>query len=381
MAPSRPCNRADSCASCAGEGRPGPPLSFAVAGLLVLAASAPAAAADGVFLRVESQTYSEPVSIDAALNRWDGAFHGGEIQWSYNWAELGYRHRAWSLSALYRRDFWLDFSADAAELYYRTRHRLALQTGRRYAVDIAAYGFSARGLRAGWRHRFGADLTLAVGMSLFNAADLMQGHLQGQATALADNDYSYDAYVDYTYDEDRLFGRQVEAPDGLGASLDARLAYRPTPRLTLRARAVDLLGLIRWKDAPYTRATATSDRRGFDEEGYIIVEPAISGVEGYHSTYVQWLEPRLQLQAEQMLGERLSASLHYRYQFGQGLLGLGAGMAWGDGSLGLTAWPQLAALGLRLRRHGVAFGLTLDSLGRRDIRTLWLGIGINTGTP
>ena len=362
---------------CAWQGRLRPPLSFVAMGILALGITAPAAAADGFFARVDSHTYSEPVSIDAALNEWDGEFYGGETQWSYNWAELGYRYKAWSLSAIYRRDFWLDFTADAAELYYRTKHRLDLQTGRRYEVDIAVSGFSARGVRAAWRHSFRPGLKLAVGVSLFNAADLLEGRLQGHATAIGEKDYSYAAYVDYTYDKDRLFDRQVEAPDGLGASLDVRLAYAPTPRLTLRATAVDLLGAIRWKDAPYTQAIATSNRKGYDEEGYVVVAPAISGIEGYHSSYSQKLQPRLHLQAEQAFAKRLSASLHYRYQFGLGVFGLGAKTPWQEGFLGLIAWPQLAALGFQVRRYGVDFGLTLDSLNSRDARTLWVNIGIN----
>ena len=366
---------------CAGEGRHGPPLSF-VAGaamlLLALGCAFPAGATPGFYARLDSFNYSEPVSLDAALNDWQGRFRGGDKQWSSQWLEAGYRHHRWSLSALYRRDYWLDFSRDTAELYYRTEHRLPLQAGRRYEVDIKAYGFSARGVRAGWRQRPLPGLSLAWGLSLFNAADLLDGRLRGQATALADNDYAYDVSVDYAYDKDRLFERQAEAPDGQGLSLDLRAVYVPSARITLRATVIDLLGAIRWRDAPYTRATAVSDRQGFDDSGYIIVKPAISGIEGYHARYLQRLEPRLHLAFESILGERLTTSLQYRYQFGQGLFGLGARTPWREGSAGVVAWPGLSALGFELRRHGIAVGITLDEIRRRELRTLWLSVGINT---
>ncbi len=367
--------------SCAGEGRHGPPLSFVlphlVALLLALGGVAPAWGAAGFFARLESFNYSEPVSLDDALNGWQGRFRGGERQWSSQWLEAGYRRHDWSLSALYRRDYWLDFSRDSAELYYRTGQRLPLQAGRRYAVDIRAYGFSARGVRGGWRQRPLPGLSLAWGLSLFNAGELLDGRLHGQATALAANDYAYDVSVDYAYDRDRLFERQAAAPGGQGLSLDLRAVYSPSPRLTLRAKVIDLLGAIRWRDAPYTRATAVSDRQGFDDAGYIIVKPAISGVEGYHSRYLQRLEPRLHLALESAVSDRLTASLHYRYQYGQSLLGLGASTPWRQGVMAARVWPTVSALGLSVRRGRFDVGVTLDGVRLGELRTFWLSVAIN----
>lgn len=362
---------------CAGEGRHGPPLSFVAILLFALGCVSPAWGASGFFARLDSFNYSEPVSLDAALNDWQGRFYGGERQWSSQWLETGYRHQDWSLSALYRRDFWLDFSGDTAELYYRTERRLPLQAGRRYEIDVRAYGFSARGVRGGWRQRPLPGLSLAWGLSLFNAGDLLDGRLHGQATALADTDYAYDVSVDYAYDEDRLFERQAEAPDGTGLSLDLRLAYAPSSHMTLRATVIDLLGAIRWREAPYTRATAVSDRQGFDDTGYIIVKPAISGIEGYHARYIQRLEPRLHLVLESVLNERLTGSLQYRYQFGQPLLGIGASTPWREGVIAAQVWPAVSALGLSLRQGRFDVGLTLDGVGPGEVRMLWLNVAVN----
>ncbi|HHH47303.1 MAG TPA: hypothetical protein ENK51_00225 [Gammaproteobacteria bacterium] len=208
--------------------------------------------------------------------------------------------------------------------------------------------------------------------------DAVGAELDAQATALADNDYAYDVSVDYAYDKDRLFERQAEAPDGQGLSLDLRAVYAPSARITLRATVIDLLGAIRWRDAPYTRAAAVSDRQGFDDSGYIIVKPAISGIEGYHARYLQRLEPRLHLAFESGLSERLTTSLQYRHQFGQGLFGLGARTPWREGWAGVVAWPGLSALGFELHRHGIEVGITLDEIRRRELRTFWLSVGINT---
>lgn len=363
---------------CAGQGRHRPPLSFAALLAIALGAAPPAWGATGFFARLDSFSHSEPVSIAAALNNWQGHFYGGDTQWSHNWLETGYRRGAWSISVLYRRDYWLDFDADTAELYYRTDHHLPLQAGRRYNVDVTAYAFSARGVRGSWRYRPASGVSLTWGLSLFNAGDLLDGRLRGQATALADNDYAYDVSVDYAYAEDKLFDRRVDAPSGIGASLDASLVYSPTARLTLRATVVDLLGAIRWRNAPYTRATATSNRQGYDDTGYIIVRPAISGVEGDYAHYQQRLEPRVQLEIAPALSEKLTASLQYRYQFQQGLFGLGVRTPWREGSAGVLLWPALSAVGLALRRHGFDVGIALDEIRRREVRTLWFSIGFNT---
>ncbi len=70
-------------AACAGEGRHGPPLSFMVGAamlLLALGCAFSAGAAPGFYARLDSFNYSEPVSLDAALNDWQGRFRGGDKQ-------------------------------------------------------------------------------------------------------------------------------------------------------------------------------------------------------------------------------------------------------------------------------------------------------------
>lgn len=376
MAPSKPCSNRGPRKT--GKGRRQSPLFFVAALLAGLSTSFPLGAAEGFFARAETLTYSEPVSIDTALKEWDGPFFGGDVQWSANWVEAGYRRDDWSIAGLYRRDFWVGFSPDTAELYYRVSQRLPLDPGRRYTMDIRAYSFSATGARGSWRHRPLPGLSLQWGLSLFNASDLLAGRLNGHARALAENDYAYLASVDYSYDRDRLFEREVDAPRGLGASLDLALSYRLGERTSVRAQVVDLLGVIRWKDAPYTQARAYSNRVGYDDDGYIIVEPAIRGYEGNYAVYSQRLEPRLHLQFETPIGETLNGNLQYRYLFGQSLFGLGVSAPWRQALLGAQFWPALASFGVDVRHRGMSLGIVLDKLRYRDVRTLWLSIGINT---
>ncbi len=372
---------------CAREGRRRPPLSFVPSFLsppvvrllwacLACVLAVPAWAGSGFFLRLDSESYSEPVSLDAALNDWQGHFYGGEAQWSINWLESGYRRGVWGISALYRRDLWLGFAADTAELYYRTDHRLPLQTGRQYAVDITAYGFSARGARGSWRQAPLPGLSLTWGLSLFNAGDLLDGRLHGRATALAENEYAYEAAVDYTYAEDVLFDRQVEAPDGVGASLDLAVAYAFSAQTRLRLRVTDLFGRIRWRQAPYTRATANSNQQGYDETGYIVVRPALSGIEAYHATYLQRLRPRGSLALEQDLTPTLRAGLRYRHRFDEGVFGLAGDWRSGGQRFGIQLWPRRQALGLSWAWRRLAVGLTLDAPQWKDLRTLWLALRI-----
>ena len=359
------------------KGRRKPPfccVAMIWAGMLI--ARVACAGEAGAFAVVESYSYSEPVSIRSGLGDWDGQFYGGDRQWSHNWVEAGYHFGRWSISALYRRDIWLDTNNDTAELYYLATNKLPLEPGREYDLALSGYSFSGLGVRAAWISHASDRLTVSWGFSVLNADDLLDGQFTGTATALADNDYEYEAEVDYVYSKDVLFNRPVARPDGMGASLDVSASYKPMSGVTLSATVVDLLGAIWWQEAPFTRATAFSDRRGYDENGYIIVEPAISGVEGIHKHYTQRLLPRAMLGIQAIVTPAWQAQAEYRYQYEQGLLGLGASRSIGTNKIGVLIWPSVRAVGLNVEWGRVGFSLALDDVNLDDARTLWLGLTV-----
>jgi hypothetical protein len=140
--------------------------------------------------------------------------------------------------------------------------------------------------------------------SCLKGLKLTEGQFNGSAVATAENDYDVAADVNYYYSEDVLFERNVNAPNGRGYSLDFDLDWSFLSDYYLQLKVRDLIGKIYWTDAPNTTAVASNDIKEYDENGYVIYNPVLSGYETYRD-FTQELTPQINLQ----LGYRLTSNV------------------------------------------------------------------------
>jgi hypothetical protein len=231
------------------------------------------------YVSVQSITYSQPIAIDALDKHWNAPFKGGETALTYNKAETGVAWKDWQLGIFRRYDYLLEFSRQTAELFYLTENHLPLEVGKEYPLHIEARHHVSRGLRLGFRHKMNPSLSLAVSASYLQGLALTDGQLNGTAQATAEKDYDFQFNTDYAYSRDVLFERHVNAPQGNGYSLDLKLDWQPNRFFSGRLFIVDLMAKIYWNNVPYTTATATSDVKTYDDDGYVRYHPSISGLE------------------------------------------------------------------------------------------------------
>lgn len=357
------------------KGRLKPPLLFVC--VLLASNSTWASAQDfAPYVRIESMTYSQPNSIKSALQEWQGTFHGGTRQWTFNTVESGVETQDWSLGVFYRKDYDLRFSADTAEAYYLLKNNKPLPVGKHYQLDLSASSFAAEGIRVTRRIVPSDRVQMRVGLSLFKASSLINGAIQGSGTALTADSYRYNAAVDYHYSRDYLFKREVAPPSGIGASLDFGFSAQIRPWLRIRGHADDLLGRIWWKNAPYTVASASSDRESYDTSGNVYFAPLISGYEGSSPRYVQRLSPRFSGQANFGKLEQPNGIMAVQYQYGQTLLGAGASVSIHDYAFNVTAWPQVRTLSIGVTKGRYRIELGASSPSPSTTRSLWLRVNI-----
>ncbi len=350
-------------------GRLMPPVLFLVMVMILLGVfSQPAVAGSRIYMRVDSFSYSEPVSIHAAINSWRGNYSGGQQQSTWNWFELGVRFDRWGVGLLYRFDMALDFSPDTADLYYASENRLANEPRRIYRLDLHALRYSATGVRLRMDQSLNQQLHLQWGLSLFHADDLVDGRLQGS---------SHTAVIDYFYSKDELFERSVPRPIGVGTSVDLNLRWLSNTGFRLNAWMTDLLGYIDWNKAPFTRATASSDREVIEENGTLSLQPLVSGTMGTKPDFVQRLRPRLQLSLSQQIAAGINGLFEYRYQRGHSFVGPGVSWQRGNSELGTRYWPGIDSIELFVQRPGWRLSLAMDMLSRHDARALWFRFVLN----
>ena len=329
------------------------------------------------FISFDTFLHSDSSSLDALDNHWQDAYTaGGKNQTASLWFEIGVKKNQWSFSSLYREERELEYHFDTADLYNGLENERTLDAGRRYQIDLTAKRFRAKGLRIAYQAQPFSTLQLTVGGSVFSSSKLLDGSLTGFATANSTNDYDYNAEIDYHYDEDVLLDRSdTSAPKGIGVAIDINAIWNINEQTQVSASIKDLAGVIRWKDVPFTQAQLTSDVKTVSSDGFIEVNPALSGIEGTDKRFTQRLNAYGTLDLRYSLNHSnktlLVKSRHY-HNFSH--LGLGGAVALGNHKLGFTFWPQTHVIETmyQTKNHAITFGI--DTIDFSKTQTLWLSI-------
>lgn len=260
-------------------------------------------AADGEYrpyLDIQSISYSQPISIASMIGKWNPPYKGGDKAFTYNKIETGVQKDHWQLGIFKRYDHFLEFSRDTSEIFYLTENHLPLEAGKEYILRIKARHQISRGLRLGYKNRVTASLSAGIAASYLQGQALTDGSINGNAIAISDKDYDFQFDANYAYSRDVLFNRDVSAPQGNGYSLDLMLQWRPSERFAGQLNIIDLMGKIYWKDTPYTTATASSDNKTYDENGYVRYKPVISGHES-NKDFIQALPRKVFISTQYQL--------------------------------------------------------------------------------
>lgn len=329
------------------------------------------------FMQLDSFSHSEPVAIDALFHEWHDSFHGGGVVLTRTRGEAGVEAGPWRLGVIQRLDYQVAMSRDTAEFIYLTNNHKELEQGRRYRLSAEVHHLYSSGLALAYRGEFNDSLSFELSGELLEGRKLTSGSISGYAHALQANDYDFAFVVDYAYSRDGLFGRQASAPSGQGYSLGFSLNYEPQDRLAFGLDVDDVYGQVDWRDAPYTYATATSATKSYGDDGYVVYEPALSGIESYQD-YQQTLPWHARLSARYRPTPSDVLSLSYDYYQIKGFASVGfqhqvlPGFGLGGG-LNLDA----RAYGLTLTYGGLSLQLVGDAARLEDMRTLGLSLAFS----
>jgi len=327
---------------------------------------------------IDSYSLSETIPIKSAFED-GGEFRSGTRQWSSNWIELGVRSDHWGVGLVKRYDYDLRFSKDAAELYWLTDNKQALPIGKSYMVDVEFNGFNATGLRLSVfdsvGESFGHAIDYSIGITYLTASYMVEGTLLGEASVLSSSDYDYDAEISYHYTEDFVFDRVVDKPTGEGFAIDAEIGADLTSKLYFNVSVRDLFARLEWLESPYTVGSLDSNRKEYDENGYVTVKPLLSGFEKIKKGHVQRIDPRWHGLMSYEFVESYRAVIQYRYQYQHGLVGIGGeGVISSVGSVRASYWLENQAVELTWLRGLFNVSLSADHYDVADVRTFWLSM-------
>jgi hypothetical protein len=220
---------------------------------------------------------------------WEGPFrpkdtNNLDVFWK---TDTGIIYHGWRLAGFYRGELFIKANRGSVEILRIINLKQELPVNKNFDIDIKANGFSAigielsRGFRVGGLE-LGNGLTIGFTARYMKGEKIQEGTLKGNVIPTAPKEYDFDLGLDYIYDENFVYERRDTIPGtGDGYSFDIGMKYDFNESLSAELLFRDIMGRIYWKDVPYTTANARSDIKYYDEDGYMVFKPTISGYEAY----------------------------------------------------------------------------------------------------
>jgi len=243
---------------------------------------------DGAFLETNSFAADNALPLQAIFSdQWDGPFSPKTTNrldtfWKI---DSGLVYRGWKFSGFYRGELYLNTNKDTLQILRTINLKQNLAIGKEFVIDLQTTGFSASGFEIAKGIRLDNIINgLSIGFTAryLRGEKIQEGTIKGKLTPTGQKSYDFALLIDYIYDKNLLYTRRDTIPgSGHGYSFDFGLLYAFGQKWKAEVLLKDIGGRISWKDIPYTTAEAISNVKEYDEEGYQIYRPSISGYESY----------------------------------------------------------------------------------------------------
>lgn len=265
-----------------------------------------------VYIETESIAVSESVDLESLLDGFQGdrLDASGQRIFSHNEVAIGAKATKWATewdaAVVGRYDYFADYSTDTAALVFAYANSFDPAPGN-YDVDLSLREIQSTGLRFGASSKLSEQFEIGSRIFLFQSRMLTNGRLNGSISLDQNALVSGQADLDYFYQEDLLFNREVNAPKGQGISTDIFARWNATPRLAVNVELEDVWSMIEWNDAPRTVATADTNTARFDPDGLLVVNPVLQSQTTFED-FRQEFHIRSTLRADYRTSDRWSIS-------------------------------------------------------------------------
>lgn len=335
------------------------------------------ASSPGVYFIADGFAYSESKSIKSiAESNWNVELQPGDISFSTDRVEAGVSLGGWQLGYIKRYDYYFEYSPETADGVHKVKNKTPLVPGEQFDLLLDANTMVSDGLRLTFNQEYSQSFTYGFSVSYLRGELFNDGSLNGQAEVIAENDYEFSFDVDYYYSEDKLFDREVEPPQGRGYAVDLVLDWQISSELKLGFQAYDILTRMYWEGAPRTIATASSDTKEYDEDGYVIYNPVVSGLET-NQDYVQEIPRKIFLLADYSIGRYVFDMAYRDYEIKSFYL-VGAGLNISNTSkIGFSCNLTASACGVDYSNFWFRFKLLTDDLDLENALALELLLSAN----
>jgi hypothetical protein len=225
--------------------------------------------------------------------------------------DVGINIHDWYFGYALRYDMFIQTNRSTTDILQLINTKSNLPLDRLYEVNLKAYGIATHNLLLSRSFTIHKNFKAFASVAWIQAFGMQEGFVDAYANIVSRNEYDFEGYSEYYYDKNHLYTLDVEKPKGYGYSLQFGLEYQHRAHI-FRFLAQDFASKIYWKDLPYSEVSIISDKKEYDEKGYVTYKPSISGYELYRN-YTQTLEAKYQLEYEYQYNTKLSGKVALGY--------------------------------------------------------------------
>lgn len=295
---------------------------------------------------------------------------------TFNQIELGVGYQQFAFSLLSRYEWYLRFSPDTMLIYGESVNGQDMQAGKSYDVDLRVEHVISQGFKLAWSSDPVQPYIWYLSASYLQASEMMSGRLHGQVGEMARRDYQGVLELDYTYSDDALLKRKVDAPSSyFGYTTDIGVSWQFHERGFVSLLAQDVYSAIYWLDMPYTTATANTATAETDANGFVSIKPLVKGYEDFQD-YTQRLPIKYHARLSYLVGQQ-AFSVKNLYVDKLWLTDLELTTQWQPNFYSKLSYNlQTGAIGVAGQWRWLKFGLQSDDFDYQQAKLLKLELGI-----
>lgn len=330
----------------------------------------------GIFIEVESFSYSEPAAIKQLIDSFEGPEpDSGEVAFTFNKAAIGGRFGSWEVAVFTRYDYLLEFNSDTVELVYREENDLPFPIDRTYHINLEPNHIQANGISLAKSFQVDKNVIITPTINYLDADSVTRGYLRGEVSVDEQGDYEGELLLNYIYEEDILLDREQETISGKGYSIDFSAYWQINDKLYAALDFVDLYSEIQWDDVTFTQARANTNNVIFDNEGRLQAVPLLSGIESFRD-FTQTLPFRGRYEITYNFYKNLSLTGEVKQVEEYLYPRLALGADWGRWGIAGGYQFETEAIDLRLITPYLDLFLAADSSDYEDARSITVGLSI-----
>jgi hypothetical protein len=313
---------------------------------------------------------SDPVSLYDFFHDWQGKYSprkGDNIALEAFRIDMGIvLDEGYYFGYFFQKDTLIQTNRGFSDAYYALKNDLFPNEETSYELYLLIEAIQRHGLtlsrsfrlfERGERH-----VDIAFGGYLSYDTQIQSGDVVGEGILFPDESYSLWGEVDYFYEENLLYGLNVENNYGIGYGFSFSSSYVDEAS-SFKARLIvnDLFARSYWKHLPYSLVSIETENESVGEDGYVSYDPTISGWE-LNEKYIHHFSPKYHLDIEKNLTQKSRLMVGYEYAYGLSMPYIKFLYEKEDDTYSLRYESRFKSLGFGYEGENLSFSLYSDGI-------------------